>query len=137
MDCIFCKIVNKEIPANIVYEDEHVLAFLDITQGTKGHTLVIPKTHSKNILETDQTTLTHVFTATQKIAQAIKEAFHPIGLNILNNTDKPLQSVFHFHVHIIPRYENDGVVIRTDNNHGKHSQDELSSTAKQIANKLD
>lgn len=136
MDCIFCKIINKEIPANIVYEDEHVLAFLDITQGTKGHTLVIPKVHSKNILETDDETLNHVFKATKKVAQAIKKAFDPIGLNILNNTDKPLQSVFHFHVHIIPRYEDDGVIIRTNNNHGKHSNEELSNTANQIASNM-
>jgi len=136
MDCIFCKIINKEIPANIVYEDEHVLAFLDITQGTKGHTLVIPKEHSKNILETKDELLTHVFQATKTIAKAIKKAFNPIGLNIINNTDKPLQSVFHFHVHIIPRYEDDGVIIKTNNNHGKHSNEELSATAKQIAEQI-
>lgn len=136
MDCIFCKIINKEIPANIVYEDEYVLAFLDITQGTKGHTLVIPKKHSKNLLEVDEESLTHVFTTTQKIAKAIQKAFNPIGINVINNTNKPLQSVFHFHVHIIPRYENDGVIIRTDNNHGKHTDDELSSTTKAIAQNL-
>ncbi len=136
MDCIFCKIINKEIPANIVYENEYVLAFLDITQGTKGHTLVIPKTHSKNILEVDTESLNHVFTTTQKIAKAIQKAFDPIGINIINNTNKPLQSVFHFHVHIIPRYEDDGVVIRTNNNHGKHSNEELLSTTKAITQNM-
>ncbi len=133
MDCIFCKIINKEIPANIVYEDDDVLAFLDITQGTKGHTLVIPKTHSKNILETDQKSLDAVFRTTQRVSKAIQKAFDPIGINMINNTNKPLQSVFHFHVHIIPRYEHDGVIIKTDNNHGKHSNEELLNTAEKIA----
>jgi len=136
MDCIFCKIINQEIPANIVYEDNDVLAFLDITQGTKGHTLVIPKKHTDNLLEVDFESLTKVFNVTQKLAKAIQKAFNPIGINVLNNTNKPLQSVFHFHVHIIPRYEDDGVVIRTDNNHGKHSNEELSSTAKAISKNI-
>lgn len=136
MDCIFCKIINREIPANIVYEDDDVLAFLDITQGTKGHTLVIPKKHSKNLLEVDQQSLDNVFRATQEVAKAIQKAFNPIGLNVLNNTDKPLQSVFHFHVHVIPRYENDGVAISTNNNHGKHSDEELANTASQISNQI-
>lgn len=136
MDCIFCKIINKEIPASIVYEDSKVLAFLDITQGTKGHTLVIPKKHTKNILEVDQESLDAVFRTTQMITKAIQKAFNPIGINVINNTNKPLQSVFHFHVHIIPRYEHDGVIIKTPNNHGEHSDEELLNTANQIANNI-
>lgn len=119
MDCIFCKIRDGEIPSYKVYEDEHVLAFLDITQGTKGHTLVVPKKHVPNIYEIDDDTVTHVFTAIPKIANALKNAFNPIGLNIVNNNDRPLQSVFHFHVHLIPRYEDDGMVLSTNNNFGK------------------
>lgn len=119
MDCIFCKIIEGEIPSYQIYEDEHVMAFLDITQGTPGHTLVIPKNHVKNVYELDEITSTNVFKVVPKIANAIKLAFDPIGLNIINNNDQPLQSVFHFHLHLIPRYENDGMKLSTVNNYGK------------------
>lgn len=119
MDCIFCKIRDGEIPSYTVYEDDHVMAFLDITQGTKGHTLVIPKKHVPNVYEADEDTVHHVFSVVPKLANALKAAFNPIGLNIVNNNDKPLQSVFHFHVHLIPRYEDDGMILSTVNNYGK------------------
>ena len=136
MDCIFCKIVNKEIPAKVVYEDDHVLAFLDITQGTKGHTLVIPKRHSDTFLETKEEDINHVFLATQKVAKAIQKTFDPIGLNVINNTNKPLQSVFHFHVHIVPRYEDDGVRISTINNQDLYSSETLQTLANNIQKNL-
>lgn len=135
-NCIFCKIINKEIPAHIIYENEHVLVFLDASQSTKGHTLIIPKKHVKNIYEIDPVTLENVFSIIPKIANALKAAFDPIGLNILNNTDKPLQSVFHFHVHLIPRYEDDNFVVEGDNNFGKLSNDYLSELTTQIKDKL-
>ncbi len=119
MDCIFCNIVNGEIPAYKIYEDENVLAFLDITQGTKGHTLIIPKKHIKNVYELDEETIINVFKVVPMIANALKKAFSPIGLNIINNNDQPHQSVFHFHLHLIPRYENDGMQLSTVNNFGK------------------
>ncbi|KYD06781.1 hypothetical protein B4119_0566 [Parageobacillus caldoxylosilyticus] len=104
-DCIFCKIVNGDIPAAKVYEDEHVLAFLDISQVTKGHTLVIPKVHKENIFELTPDVASHVFTVVPKIANAIKKQFAPIGLNLLNNNGEQAgQTVFHYHVHLIPRY---------------------------------
>lgn len=123
MDCIFCKILNNEIPSYKVYEDDHVLAFLDITQGTKGHTLIIPKEHVKNIYEIDEEIVQNVFQVVPKIANALKAAFNPIGLNIVSNNERPLQSVYHFHVHLIPRYEDDGVQISTINNYGKFSNE--------------
>ncbi len=132
MDCIFCKIVAGEIPSYKVYEDDNVMAFLDITQGTKGHTLVIPKKHVPNIYELDQKTITDVFSVVPKLANSLKKAFTPIGLNILNNNDKPNQSVFHFHVHLIPRYEDDGMVVSTVNNYGKFSQDYFKDLEKTI-----
>lgn len=132
MDCIFCKIIDGEIPSYKVYEDDYVLAFLDITQGTKGHTLIIPKKHIRNVYDVDQETIIHVFSVVPKLANAIKKAFKPIGLNIINNNDQPLQSVFHFHIHLIPRYENDGVTISANNNFGKISQDTLSQTVDTI-----
>ena len=121
MDCIFCKIISGEIPSYKLYEDENVLAFLDITQGTKGHTLLIPKKHIKNMYELDEKIAKDVFTVVPKIANALKASFNPIGLNIVSNNDKPLQSIYHFHIHLIPRYEDDGMTLSTINNYGKYN----------------
>jgi histidine triad (HIT) family protein len=136
MDCIFCKIVAGEIPSYKIYEDDNVLAFLDITQGTKGHTLVIPKKHIKNIYDLDEETIFNVFKVVPKISNALKKAFSPIGLNIVNNNDKPLQSVFHFHIHIIPRYENDGMKLSTINNFGKFDQSYFETLKTEIISKM-
>ncbi|WP_050614240.1 HIT family protein [Bacillus testis] len=109
-DCVFCGIINGDIPCSKVYEDEHVLAFLDLSQVTKGHTLVIPKVHKKNVYELTPEIAGHVFAAVPKIANAIKTEFNPIGMNVLNNNGEAAgQSVFHFHIHLLPRYgEGDG-----------------------------
>ncbi|MCD7034862.1 HIT family protein [Metabacillus sp. GX 13764] len=106
MNCIFCSIVNGDIPGAKVYENEHVLAFLDISQVTKGHTLVIPKVHKENIYELTPEIARHVFEAVPEIANALKKKFNPDGMNILNNNGELAgQSVFHYHVHLLPRYE--------------------------------
>ena len=132
MDCIFCKIRDGEIPSYKVYEDEDVLAFLDITQGTKGHTLVIPKKHIRNVYDLDEDTARKVFQVVPKIANGLKKAFNPIGLNIVNNNDQPLQSVFHFHIHLIPRYEEDGMKLSTVNNFGKFDEDYFNKLVNSI-----
>ena len=136
MDCIFCKIVNGEIPSHKIYEDENVLAFLDITHGTKGHTLIIPKKHVRNIYDLDEKTIIDVFKVVPKIANALKKAFNPIGLNLINNNDQPHQSVFHFHVHLIPRYENDGMELSTVNNYGKFEPAYFNNLVDLIKNEL-
>jgi histidine triad (HIT) family protein len=136
MDCIFCKILNEEIPAYKIYEDENVLAFLDITQGTKGHTLVIPKTHVKNIYDLTEEQASNLFKVVPKIANALKKSFNPIGLNIINNNDRPLQSVFHVHIHLIPRYEDDGMSLSTHNNFGKYNNDYFIELSKKIQKNL-
>ncbi|MDF1511204.1 HIT family protein [Robertmurraya sp. DFI.2.37] len=109
-DCIFCKIVAGEIPAAKVFENDHVVAFLDISQVTKGHTLIIPKIHKENLYELTPEIAANLFEVVPKIANAIKSAYEPIGLNLLNNNgEKAGQSVFHYHIHLIPRYgEGDG-----------------------------
>lgn len=105
---IFTKIINKEIPATILYEDQDVLAFLDISQVTKGHTLVIPKQPSRNLLDTNPNTLSKVMDVVSKLANQIQSTLQPNGFNILSNVNEVAgQSVFHFHVHIIPRYDED------------------------------
>ncbi|HBC4174277.1 TPA: HIT family protein [Staphylococcus aureus] len=107
-ETIFGKILTGEIPSFKVYEDDYVYAFLDISQVTKGHTLLIPKKTSANIFETDEETMKHIGAALPKVANAIKRAFNPDGLNIIqNNGEFADQSVFHIHFHLIPRYEND------------------------------
>ncbi|EYO28862.1 HIT family protein [Staphylococcus aureus DAR3868] len=107
-ETIFGKILTGEIPSFKVYEDDYVYAFLDISQVTKGHTLLIPKKASANIFETDKETMKHIGAALPKVANAIKRAFNPDGLNIIqNNGEFADQSVFHIHFHLIPRYEND------------------------------
>ena len=104
-NCIFCKIINKEIPSNIVYEDEEFLAFLDIAKATNGHTILIPKKHSKNVLECDDETLAKMIVVAKRIALNMQEKLNVPGFNILTNCNEVAgQTCFHFHIHIIPRY---------------------------------
>jgi histidine triad (HIT) family protein len=132
MNCIFCKILDGKIPSYKVYEDENVVAFLDISQITKGHTLVVPKKHVKNIFDMEETLASQVFVSIPKIANAIKKAFNPIGLNIINNNDKPHQSVNHFHIHLIPRYEKDRFKINFINNQDEWEHDDYLEVVEQI-----
>lgn len=113
-DCIFCKIVAGEIPASKVYEDDQVLAFLDITQVTKGHTLVITKKHYRNVLDMDAEAAGQLFTAVPAIARQLKEKLGASGLNIVNNNEEAAgQTVFHTHIHLLPRFDqNDGLDIQ-------------------------
>ncbi len=118
MECVFCRILNGEIPCFKLYEDEHIIAILDISQATRGHTLLIAKEHYKNLYDINEDVAANIFRQVPKIANAIKRAFNPIGLNVIINTEKPLQTVFHFHLHLIPRYHHDGVDIDFINNQG-------------------
>ncbi|NQG97840.1 HIT family protein [Streptococcus suis] len=112
-DCIFCKIVAGEIPAAKVYEDQEVLAFLDITQVTPGHTLVIPKKHFRNLLDLDSQTSTAIFSKIPLIANQLKDKLGANGINLLNNSEEAAgQTVFHTHIHLLPRFdEQDGLTI--------------------------
>ena len=106
-NCIFCKIANKEIPGKIIYEDDICVAFLALRQTTNGHTLVIPKKHFKNFLEVDDDTLAHMIKVTKDIANKIVTKLNANGVNILTNANEVAgQTVMHFHLHIIPRYDN-------------------------------
>ena len=107
-NCVFCKIINGEIPSYTVYEDDVVKAFLDISQGTPGHTLVIPKKHVPDIFAYDADLAAQVFSRIPKIARAVKASNPAIkGLNLNNNGEVAYQSVFHSHFHLVPRYSND------------------------------
>lgn len=112
-NCIFCKIVAGEIPSSKVYEDDNILAFLDISQVTPGHTLVIPKKHVRNVLEMSSDDAAQLFSYVPKLAKAVKQATQANGLNIINNNEAAAgQSVFHTHIHLIPRFdENDDLKL--------------------------
>ena len=112
-DCIFCKIIAGEIPSSKVYEDDQVVAFLDISQVTPGHTLVVPKQHFRNLLEMDAGSASQLFARVPDIARKVMKATGAKGMNILNNNEEIAgQTVFHTHVHLAPRYEEtDGLQI--------------------------
>lgn len=137
MSTIFTKIINREIPAAIVYEDENFIAFLDITQANPGHTLLCTKKEYPNILELPEDILNKIFVVTAKIAKAINTSIKPDGINILNNNGKAAsQSVFHYHIHIIPRYEKDSVVLAWSDHSGTFSKEELEKRANLIKSAL-
>lgn len=137
-DCIFCKIVKGEIPSAKVFENEHVLAFLDISQVTKGHTLVIPKTHKENLFELTPELAKNIFEVVPSIANALKNEYNPIGLNTVNNNGEHAgQSVFHFHLHLIPRYgKGDGFGAVWKNNQSDYSPLVLKEMAADISKHL-
>ena len=110
MNCIFCKIINKEIPSYKIYEDEYTYAFLDIAKDVDGHTLVIPKKHVINVLDCDEVTLSHVMNTVKKLCNHYVENCGFEGCNIINATGEAAQqTVMHLHFHIIPRKSNDQV----------------------------
>jgi histidine triad (HIT) family protein len=107
-DCIFCKIVAGELPAQIVEEDERTIAFMDISPATRGHLLVIPRNHARDLLEVEPEDLHAVIDTAQRVARRVHDRLHPDGVNILSSRGAAAwQTVFHFHVHVIPRYEGD------------------------------
>ncbi|MDR2821731.1 MAG: HIT family protein [Mycoplasmataceae bacterium] len=113
-DCIFCKIINKEIPAKIIAENENAIAFLDIEPCSDGHTLVVPKKHYKNFSSTPKEVLADVMSLAKDVVAIIERtSLHPYGYNYLSNEgDVAGQFVFHFHLHIIPKYgKNEGFTV--------------------------
>jgi len=111
-NCVFCRIVAKEIPATLVYEDEHTLAFMDIGQVNPGHVLVAVKKHAENIYALEDAQAAAVFRAAAKVARAIRGAFEPQGLSVYQaNGAAAGQTVLHLHVHLVPRYEGDGMAL--------------------------
>ena len=108
MDCLFCKIINGEIPSTTIYEDDKVKVFLDINPTTNGDTLVIPKKHFKDVMEIDNETISYMHDIIRKLYPLYQEKLHCDGLTISYNMDYG-QEIKHFHIHFIPRYKNDGV----------------------------
>ena len=108
--CVFCDIVEGKSPADVVFEDGETLAFMDINPANPGHTLVIPKRHVRDIYGLDEEAAAAVMKATARVAQAIKRALQPNGMNLVQSNERAGgQDVFHFHMHVIPRWYGDGL----------------------------
>ncbi len=131
-DCIFCKIVGGDLPAHIVDEDERTIAFMDIAPATRGHALVIPRAHSTDLLSVAREDLTAVALASQRLASRIIERLGADGVNLLNSCGRAAwQTVFHFHLHVIPRYEGDP--LRLPWVPGEGDQAEIAAAAQELS----
>ncbi len=120
-NCIFCKIADGEIPSKTLYEDDMFRVILDINPASKGHALILTKKHFKNIYEMDNVTASEVFVLAKRMAKTMTEALGCNGFNIVqNNGEVAGQTVFHFHLHLIPRYTNDGIQLNME---GKEAKD--------------
>ena len=107
-DCIFCKILAGDIPATIVAEDERTVSFMDINPATRGHALVIPREHTRDLWSIDPDDLAACARAAQRLATKARDALGAEGINLLNSCgERAWQTVFHFHIHVIPRYAGD------------------------------
>lgn len=125
-NCVFCKIVNNEIPGMRVYEDAYTLVFMDIAKDVDGHMVAIPKKHVKNILDCDLETLHHLVDAVKRVSGHCVDACGYSGVNLLNASDESAgQSVPHFHIHIIPRKPEDGINAWPDFKGAKQPLEEL------------
>jgi histidine triad (HIT) family protein len=107
-DCLFCGIVAGEVPAQIVDSDEHTVAFMDINPATRGHALVVPREHSQDLMDVSDEDLARTMTAARRLTRRMEETLEPDGYNILNSCRPAAwQTIFHFHLHVIPRYDDD------------------------------
>ncbi|MBV9918774.1 MAG: HIT family protein [Solirubrobacterales bacterium] len=107
-DCIFCKIIAGEVPGQIIDQDERTVAFMDISPATRGHALVVPRRHARDLLAIEAGDLAATIEGAQRVARRISERLRPDGVNLLNSCGRAAwQTVFHFHIHVIPRYADD------------------------------
>ena len=114
-DCIFCKLANGDIPTNSIYEDDEFKVILDASPATKGHALILPKNHFDNIYEVDDATASKIFPLAKKLASHMTEKLGCDGFNILqNNGEAAGQTVFHLHVHLLPRYKGENAILEWD-----------------------
>ena len=129
--CIFCKIANGEIPSRTLYEDDDFRVILDMSPATKGHALILPKSHAKNLYELPDETAGNVMKLAKKMATTITEKLGCDGFNLVqNNNEVAGQTVFHFHMHLIPRYEDGAPMVNWVP--GEPSAEELEEIRKQI-----
>jgi histidine triad (HIT) family protein len=130
-DCIFCKIVAGELPAEIVDQDERTVAFMDISPATRGHALVVPRRHARDLLEVEREDLAATIVAAQRLARRVSQRLGADGVNVLNSCGSAAwQTVFHFHVHVIPRYAGDPLRLPWTPTPG--DQEEIAKTAQAL-----
>jgi histidine triad (HIT) family protein len=130
-DCIFCKILAGKLPADVVDEDERTIAFLDIAPATRGHALIVPRAHSADLLSVPHEDLVGVIVASQRLAQRMKDRLEADGVNLVNSCGAAAwQTVFHFHMHVIPRYEGDPLRLPWVPAQG--DPDEIAAAARQL-----
>ena len=111
-DCVFCRIVARQIPATVVHEDEHTLAFMDLGQVNPGHVLVTLKAHAENLFGLQDAQAAAVGASAARVARAIRAAFKPEGQSVYQANGKAAgQTVFHYHMHLVPRYDGDGMAL--------------------------
>lgn len=134
-NCIFCKLANGDIPTATVYEDEYLRAIMDAAPANKGHIIILPKSHASNIYELEDEYVSRAFVLAKKLAVALKKLTGCDGVNILQNNGVAAgQTVFHFHVHVIPRFKDDDCTI--DWKPTSYEDGEASEVAKKIAELL-
>jgi histidine triad (HIT) family protein len=130
-DCLFCGIVEGSVPSQKVDEDERTIAFMDISPATRGHALVIPRAHSKDLMEVSDEDLTATMLAARRLAKRMEEVLEPDGFNILNSCGAAAwQTIFHFHVHVVPRYDDDPLKLPWVPREG--DSDEIAAVAEQL-----
>jgi histidine triad (HIT) family protein len=130
-DCIFCKIIAGELPAHIVDQDERTIAFMDISPATRGHALVVPRRHARDLLEIEREDLEATILAAQRLAVTVSDRLGADGVNLLNSCGSAAwQTVFHFHVHVIPRYAGDP--LRLPWTPAPGDADEIAKTAQAL-----
>ena len=132
-NCIFCKILNKEIPSKVVYEDNDFLAFLDIAPATKGHVLILPKEHAKTMSELSDDKLSKILVLAKKIIEAMKKVHGFTDYNIVqNNGELAGQTVGHYHLHLIPRYKKGELGLWTPHEGDPSVTDELAEKVRNL-----
>jgi histidine triad (HIT) family protein len=130
-DCLFCKIVAGDVPATLLHEDERTVAFMDINPATRGHLLVIPREHAANVHEIDPEDLKAVALTGKAMAQRVRDKLGADGVTLLNSTNAVAwQTVFHFHLHVIPRYEDDPLKLPWIPRGG--DEDEIAAIAEEL-----
>ncbi len=130
-NCLFCKIIKGEISSYKIYEDEKTVAFLDVNPISRGHTLVIPKKHAKNLFDISKEDLIAVSVTIKKVAQILKDKLGADGINVLQaNEEIAGQSVFHIHFHITPRYKNDKIHLFPQKKYLKKDFEEILNEIK-------
>src|SRR5918999_4547220 len=130
-DCLFCGIVAGSVPAHIVDSDDHTVAFMDISPATRGHALVVPREHAADLMEVSDADLERTMLAARRLARRIDDVLEPAGFNILNSCRPAAwQTVFHFHLHVVPRYEDDPLKLPWIPRSG--DKDEIAAIAEKL-----